>query len=596
MMRINVETLNSTFSLAQNKIAELQSHIKMTFSSREKIKILQQYYFPIPKICLSLIIVISIDVFVCLFTRRINHKPLQKRDITKHFSHQSFSNVIEEDTIICPSYKDVSSVPEQCPTFPKYPQLYNSSFFPMWKPGNPGPSEQTQGTKHVLMAAALLNKGITLSNYTKHKSDHESVFEIPFGIRNNLEIMCQYFNLHSLEFDENDKKSPLKIDKLRNQRVDAILNIRFALIPLEQQVGRFACFNRSVETYLEKHSGAIPKYNWPSIDMDQVELEMETKEHFPNNPKSDLLYFFEKYNMRYGEKPMIATMTANNWMFPNATYFVDQGGAYRMREMEADSAFLDIDEETAAKYYRIDKNLIYDSYKASSHPKFIQDLARMFIKVYMANYQFMSVHFRFNPGDFISGKILTSTEPCDFEHISSDRCFGIKGVSSRRAEELRKSLQNSTYFLEKMVGHFRTTFADELDHDDPDFLSTGGTPKKLIETTKIIYIASPLNIAEIFHAQGRIYHDQKSNQKYKIFNTLDMIQFLDDKIRPHCWALDTYYGDVLSTIEKEMLLISKIFYRARPSNWSFNVQGHRNSEYSKKELRLDRVIFDIFAR
>ena len=37
---------------------------------------------------------------------------------------------------------------------------------------------------------------------------------------------------------------------------------------------------------------------------------------------------------------------------------------------------------------------------------------------------------------------------------------------------------------------------------------------------------------------------------------------------------------------------SETFLRARPSNWSFNVQAHRFA--SEKSLKYDRVMTDIF--
>ena len=53
-----------------------------------------------------------------------------------------------------------------------------------------------------------------------------------------------------------------------------------------------------------------------------------------------------------------------------------------------------------------------------------------------------------------------------------------------------------------------------------------------------------------------------------------------------------YFGDILSTFEKEILIYAKLFLRSRPSNWSFNVQGHRFARY--EELPYDRYVFDIF--
>ena len=42
------------------------------------------------------------------------------------------------------------------------------------------------------------------------------------------------------------------------------------------------------------------------------------------------------------------------------------------------------------------------------------------------------------------------------------------------------------------------------------------------------------------------------------------------------------------------ILYSKAFFRARPSNWSFNVQGHRTAHYQK--LEDDRYMYDLFKK
>ena len=47
-------------------------------------------------------------------------------------------------------------------------------------------------------------------------------------------------------------------------------------------------------------------------------------------------------------------------------------------------------------------------------------------------------------------------------------------------------------------------------------------------------------------------------------------------------------------LEKEILVQSLAFYRARPSNWSFNIQGHRFAEWGPRNLTHDRVVYDVF--
>ena len=77
----------------------------------------------------------------------------------------------EDVPFVCPSFEDLDKLPGQaegCPAVPKYPAVYNSSFFPIYSPGFPGPSEQTQGHKHIFMATALLGKSLMINNFTTH--------------------------------------------------------------------------------------------------------------------------------------------------------------------------------------------------------------------------------------------------------------------------------------------------------------------------------------------------------------------------------------------------------------------------------------------
>lgn len=40
---------------------------------------------------------------------------------------------------------------------------------------------------------------------------------------------------------------------------------------------------------------------------------------------------------------------------------------------------------------------------------------------------------------------------------------------------------------------------------------------------------------------------------------------------------------------------SLAFYRSKPSNWSFGVQGLRFGRFNYDRIQYDRVIFDIFG-
>ena len=79
----------------------------------------------------------------------------------------------EELKYYCPTYESLNTISielkSSCPKVPKYPAFYDSSFMAIYPPGFPGPSEQTQGFKHIFMATAWLNKRFfTLKKYSNN--------------------------------------------------------------------------------------------------------------------------------------------------------------------------------------------------------------------------------------------------------------------------------------------------------------------------------------------------------------------------------------------------------------------------------------------
>ena len=103
---------------------------------------------------------------------------------------------------------------------------------------------------------------------------------------------------------------------------------------------------------------------------------------------------------------------------------------------------------------------------------------------------------------------------------------------------------------------------------------------------KTIFITSPVEVAEMIGKVGRVYRG------YTVFTTKDTHKFLGE-YRKTCDTIGQLYGDILSTLEKEILVHSYCYYRMRPSNWSFNVQAHRWAK-NVTGLKYDSVIYDIF--
>ena len=524
---------------------------------------------PIKIVLLTLIFCLTLEIILNAWIHHlddyIENTEIKLFNRRRRKRREILQQEIDQISITCPSFEDLSTVPTiksgKCPSLSKYPRFYDSYLYPMWRPYNPGPSEQTQGLKHIIFAAAILGKGLMISNFTTHGSDKLSKSsEVPFGIRVDMEILCQFIEI--------DNPEPILDDIVMITSKD----IRFG----QNQCGKDA--NDTAEIYLYKDdlsNGITYKKN---MYRDMHYLEALEYDMFADTKQRDLKAFFRDRNMAYNESKMIGLVTANNWIYGNQVKFIDDGGAYRMKNLQrGDSKAPQIPLREAITKWKMDPQLINDAYLATSHPKFIRDLAKLFVQIYLSNYDFIAIHFRYNPGDFFGNDFLDHKFDCE----NMTACSGGRGLSGEFHQGIQQSLANTTRFYERVIRHIQISYQQDY--------------PETVEKTRLIYIASPTNTAEIFNKHGKQFIDPISNRKYGIFNTLDLMNFLE-KIRPKCWALDFYYGDVLSTIEKEILRLATIFYRSRPSNWSYNVQGHRNARLNGDELQFDRVVFDIFMR
>ena len=104
----------------------------------------------------------------------------------------------EEHTLpfICPTFEELTKIPDPNNCHPKYRSLYKSSFIAVHAPFNPGPSEQTHGIKDIIMATAFMRKSLTLSPFTRHGRDELSKERgVPFGARVDLKSLCNFITI-----------------------------------------------------------------------------------------------------------------------------------------------------------------------------------------------------------------------------------------------------------------------------------------------------------------------------------------------------------------------------------------------------------------
>lgn len=199
-------------------------------------------------------------------------------------------------------------------------------------------------------------------------------------------------------------------------------------------------------------------------------------------------------------------------------------------------------------------------YVSTVPPEFIRQLVDIYFQLNKID-QFIGIHWRYNSNDFYDKNMANFTKR---KLKKSNK----RGLSLRLTKELQNVIKNTSYLFDKIRS--------------PEILL--GKSHKHVST---IIISSPFNMAAKF--------DQaRSKFGYRIFTTKDSRDFLWE-YRDNCEVVRDLFGEVLSTFEKEIMLRATVFYRSRPSNWSFNVQGMRWSSKKFGEIALDKTVFDLFV-
>lgn len=503
---------------------------------------------------LKILIFLGISLIACLLFLRSKEK----------FLIQKQQNIKSKFPVHCPTINELRQPPDKCT--PKYPRNYDSDFFVVHKNFSPGPSEQTNGLRHVLMAAIILQKGLITSSFTIHKSDILSTASsIPFGLRIDMEIMCQYVSLMS----PRQKLRQLGSDsKLNNNQNRTLYLSDLLILQGNTKQTNFAEHESKIISFL-KNINQPPVKFMKKIKDGLVVLPPYQFNHFSTKDKQNLTFWFDQHQLLSKPQSIIGIFQVYNWIFGDIFHLIDEGGVYRFKNpVKGPSKPPNLSFLSAKNLYKMDKNLIYDAYLATQHPKFLRDLAKIFIRKKFQTDNFVAVHFRYNPGDFFSQNFLKR----------EGKVTAIRGITYKMALKIQKSLTNSTYFLENLMAKIEKLKGNSTENQNTDE-----------QKPQIIYIASPDGISKYFPHKGYKF------KNYKIYTTKDMHKFLN-KFMNSCWVVKKYFGDILSTLEKELMILAEIFFRSRPSNWSFNEQGHRASQYEYDRIKNDRVIFDVFSR
>ena len=544
-------------------------------------------------------------IFLILLAKILNlyNKYEKVEESVSSFDHMSSvgnNNQLQEHLThfqaLCPSMLELQTLPKSCKNPsknpPKYQKTHNSSFYPIWAPNkgpfntkNLGPSEQMQGLKHIFMLTAILGKSLYMSNFSIHRSDESSKFHaVPFGVRVDVENLCGYLKI---------EEEPLGDERFFETELDDIILFSDLNLKKEEGPDKGYFINDTIKEYLHKYTSKphTVKLKKPKLINENMEkFKEKIYEHYPKSRKENITAAFERRGLLDAESKspkIIGISHSFNYIFGKTYKLIDDGGAYVYREdhnsINGESKPPNMTVLEAKEELNMDWNLVADSYLATAHPKFIKFLAEKFLEsigvvrngnenedftVNSSNmvYDFTGIHFRFNPGDFFLSDFM-KTKP---------ELTRQKGLDLGTVKNLQKSLKNSTYFYEKLYDFLNLTRREHANDDSP------------FRIPHFVYIASPINISKKFKSKAEKY------KKLSIFTTLDLINFLEP-FSNNCQILKNYFGDILSTIEKEIMILSKLFLRSRPSSWSFNVQGHRNFKLGPELVKYDRVVFDVFG-
>lgn len=269
----------------------------------------------------------------------------------------------------------------------------------------------------------------------------------------------------------------------------------------------------------------------------------------PYTEREDVAHFFKIKNLDYNKGGDIIIDHAIEWIYPHTVNAIDTGGVYRWGKSGQENSIPPKLSFSAARQQKIDLEMLKDVYRATAHPLFIQQLAQEFLTENGID-DFLGVHFRYNNNDFFNARPQAGK--------------GGRSMDPSTYSNLVVALMYPKYMYDRLVKY----------HDE-----------KMEVKVSSVFIASPANIAAKFADLGREY------KGLKFFTGKDSFAFLEKK-RKSCMVIDQWFGEVLSEFEKEIMVLAKVYFRARPSNWSFNVQGHRFAKY--ENLEHDRWMYDIF--
>ena len=495
-------------------------------------------------------------------------------------SHFTKDPLNHPDKLICPTMDDLTRVPNDgsCPDRPIHNDIYKSSLFPFYSTAGPGPSTQTNGFRHAILAAISLKKSLIFSDFLTHQTDRLSLRQkVPFGARINIKKLCQFVRIKSdYDVDVQD------LEKFKNETrgYKKYFPAKVAVIIHKNTTGECEGNLKQVKQYLKYYTNLqdIGQKGFTKQFTEFIYLWGLAYEMYPHKPNQSILSQFSKHQMQFDTPKIIGIGPMQKLLFKSFFKLIDAGGQYLVggNAVTAESHAPEFDQSSAESEANVNYNLLKDLYRYTGHPEFVERLADKFIREVIQEENFIGIHWRFNHNDFLGRtpykKVSGSSHFASSANATTKPVLqGYKDVSVEMLQEIFKTLAEPHYFMEKLVPHIEQNLPPS-------------------QNGRTVFISSPTNTAERFKTLKNKYISPQ-NVTYKIITSYESNLFMKH-VGKNCQNIRWYLGDVLSTFEKEVMVRSKSFYRARPSNWSFNVQGQRFGRNGK--LPYDRVVYDVF--
>nr|XP_039266084.1 uncharacterized protein LOC120341613 [Styela clava] len=354
-----------------------------------------------------------------------------------------------------------------------------------------GPNNQIIGFQDSLFTAIKLNRTIVIPKFFKHFTDTQvtasrGLSYIYPGHRVNCEILCKFISCITLD----------QFQEACGHKVDAITNIRSidakGIAQLEGEFGMQITSNLATKESVRNEVHFVPN------KLSSGKLNTSTLTEKLSTPARCLIH-------------------------PRPLFDLD----------------IRIDKNYEDPGKQKDSDLMKLVIQHTKHPEYISKIAEQFVNSTMRNRNFLTVHWRYNEGDYL--------KRCrnDIENSKNPR-------GDKRLEFCQNAINMKADGLASRIENKIDSLLDEIDVTD-------------------VYIASPYNVRNIVAEVSGIL---KLKRNWQVTSSTDLENYMEEKYQS-CSVIQKHLNDILSTIEMEICGRGIVFLSSARSTWSSNVRFSR---------------------